>query len=240
MRPVKKGGPHLYVDGEDYPNARNGLVARLGLYCSYCERKINSAIEVEHIQHKSHYTHLEKKWENFLLSCKNCNTIKGTKDFPLAEWLIPDRDNTYEAYIYDLNGEVQVNPNLSPNIYKAAKNTHEIVGLDKEINSEAFSVSNQVYIDRKMQRMEIWLKVNHYKKALEDSYSELLEDTIIDLALANGFFSIWMKGFDGNNQFRQKLIKKFVGTEVGCFDPINSNSVSPHPNADKLIDGGKL
>lgn len=240
MRPVKKGGPHLYTNGEDYPIARNGLVARLGLYCSYCERQIPAAIEVEHIQHKSLYTHLEKKWENFLLSCKNCNTIKGTKDFPLTDWLIPDRDNTFEAFIYNFDGQVDVNPALLPNIYQAAENTREIVGLNKKINDDAFSINNQVYIDRRMQRMQAWLKVKHYKKALEENYSEVLENTIIDLALATGFFSIWMAGFDGNNKFRQKLIKSFLGTEVGCFDATNSNSISPHPNSDKLISGGKL
>src|SRR2546425_11096780 len=52
MRPVDKGAaPAVYAR---YQDAGPDLRARLGDYCSYCERQIETHLAVEHVQPKSH------------------------------------------------------------------------------------------------------------------------------------------------------------------------------------------
>ena len=51
MRPVDKGtAPTVYTK---YQDAGPDLQSRLGDYCSYCERQIETHLAVEHIQPKS-------------------------------------------------------------------------------------------------------------------------------------------------------------------------------------------
>lgn len=46
MRPIDKGAaPAAY---RDYRDARKDLEQRLGLYCSYCERRFRTGLAVEH------------------------------------------------------------------------------------------------------------------------------------------------------------------------------------------------
>ena len=108
MRPIDRGGaPATYARYED---AKQDLVNRLGSYCSYCERRIATLLAVEHIQPKAlpQYAHLEREWTNFLLSCVNCNSAKLTTPIELADYLLPDRDNTFLAYSYAITGMVEV------------------------------------------------------------------------------------------------------------------------------------
>ncbi|MEM8995751.1 MAG: HNH endonuclease [Acidobacteriota bacterium] len=77
--PADGGAPEV-VDFEDYADAKADLVSRLGLFCSYCERAINTNLAVEHIQPKKGdfgRPDLAGRWENFLLACVNCNSTKG-------------------------------------------------------------------------------------------------------------------------------------------------------------------
>ena len=52
MRPVRRGDSPQTGDFDDYANAKKSLVSRLGLYCSYCERRVVTMLHVEHIQPK--------------------------------------------------------------------------------------------------------------------------------------------------------------------------------------------
>src|SRR5260221_6501574 len=75
MRPVDKGAaPALY---ENYQEAGPDLQVRLGDFCSYCERQIETHLAVEHVQPKSHVPALATVWSNFLLGCVHCNSSKG-------------------------------------------------------------------------------------------------------------------------------------------------------------------
>ena len=66
MRVIDRGMSPLAADYENYRDAFPELVARLGFYCSYCERRIPTNLAVEHIQPKDHptYKHLVGRWEN--------------------------------------------------------------------------------------------------------------------------------------------------------------------------------
>lgn len=83
MRPLDKGAVPRAGDGAirfgHYSDAHPHLVERLGDYCSYCERRLPASLAVEHVQPKSHVPELETSWDNFLLACTNCNSVKGSK-----------------------------------------------------------------------------------------------------------------------------------------------------------------
>ena len=63
------------------------LQERLGDYCSYCERQIETHLAVEHIKPKSHDPGLRRAWNNFLLACTNCNSSKGGTPVNVADFL---------------------------------------------------------------------------------------------------------------------------------------------------------
>ena len=66
-------------DYADYRDAKNPLMANLGRYCSYCENdKDEEDLKVEHITAKSQGGPVTS-WDNFLLSCGVCNSVKLTK-----------------------------------------------------------------------------------------------------------------------------------------------------------------
>ena len=108
MRPVNRGTPPTDASGkeisfEEYNDAREDLVHRIGAYCSYCELP-QPTPDVEHVQPKSLRPTLRLVWKNFLLACKSCNSIKQDKPVRLSQTLWPDRDNTARAFLYEPAG----------------------------------------------------------------------------------------------------------------------------------------
>jgi uncharacterized protein (TIGR02646 family) len=155
MRVIDRGASPRAADYENYRDSFGELSSRLGPYCSYCERRIATELAVEHIQPKAilAYAHLEGRWENFLLGCKNCNSTKGKKDVVLSEVLLPDRDNTSAAYEYTVDGRVEIQALAAPQ-QAIARATLALTGLDKPLNEVRDSNGALVAIDRVAQRME--------------------------------------------------------------------------------------
>jgi uncharacterized protein (TIGR02646 family) len=241
MRPVSKGAvPYKYIDGQPYGKAVEGLAARIGRYCSYCERCLNNGIEVEHIQPKSVHVLLETLWSNFLLSCKNCNSTKSKKDPTPADWLIPDRDNTAAAFTYRKDGVIDVNAALVPPQSILATNTLDLMKLNRKIRTLHDEKGVLVALDRRNQRLEAWALAERWAIKYTANPTVDIEDAITDIAIASGFFSIWMTAFQAIPQMRRKLIQGFSGTEVVCFDPLTTLPLLPHPNLDGWISGGKI
>ena len=85
MRPINRGdAPQAF---NDYKAAKPFLTDRLGTYCSFCERRIPTNLAVEHILPKDEdlpFADLRNEWTNFLLSCVNCNSSKGTD---IIDWV---------------------------------------------------------------------------------------------------------------------------------------------------------
>lgn len=252
MRPVRRGPSPQVSDFTDYRDAYPELVSRLGPYCSYCERRIATQLAVEHIQPKglAQYAALESRWDNFLLACVNCNSTKGDKDVPLADVLLPDRDNTFIAYRYAQDGTVSVDNALAPMVTAQAQATLALVGLDKAIAQEVDANSKLVAIDRVSQRMQAWLLALNSKEELDtEPQSAGLRRQIIRTAVENGFFSIWMAVFAADADMRSRLIDAFsnvghagvTGTRgSGSFDSATTAPIQPAPNPDALANGGKL
>jgi uncharacterized protein (TIGR02646 family) len=237
MRPLRKGSAFQFTDGDPYDDAREGLAARIGRYCCYCERFLEHGIEVEHIQPKSNYPDLERIWANFLLACKNCNATKRDKDLKPSDCLIPDRDNTFLAFRYLEDGIVEASNSLTePNKIRATE-TLSLVGLNKVVKPTLDEAGSIVPLDRRNQRLEAWLKAERYRSFRDQNKSPQLEQAIIDLAIQTGFFS--MAAFEGEPVIRKRFLVAFPGTELDCFDAETTDSNLPHPNRDNLSDGGK-
>lgn len=244
MRPVRRGPSPLSRDFDDYKDAKAELVSRLGPYCSYCERRIATGLEVEHIQPKSlaAYSALIGSWGNFLLACLNCNRTKRDKEVALAEFLLPDRDNTFAAYQYAADGKVTAGAGLTGRQRQMAQATLGLVGLDKPVEKFEDSNGKMVALDRVAQRMQVWGIAESAKVDVEASPGvEAVRRNVVRTALAEGYFSVWMTVFAGDAEMRERLVDGFSGTrESGCFAVGTAAVVRPAPNPDGLADGGKV
>jgi uncharacterized protein (TIGR02646 family) len=190
---VKRGASPKTDDFADYADAKLYLISRLGSYCSYCERKINTQLAVEHIQPKAlpAYAHKIGEWGNFLLACVNCNSTKKDKDVILADVFLPDRDNTFIAFQYTLDGKVQPANGIAVGLANKAKDTLALSGLDKKINTVFDENGKQIAIDRVSQRMEAWLIAEDAKNDVNaNPINQAVRKGAVRTALASGFFSI--------------------------------------------------
>ncbi len=229
-------------DFPDYEDAKPYLLSRLGPFCSYCERRIATNLAVEHIQPKGlpQYAALERRWDNFLLGCVNCNSTKGDKDVLLNQYYLPDRDNTFAAFDYQPDGTVHAKPGD-----RIGKDTLALTGLDKSIRQTFDDNGKQVAMDRVADRMEVWGIALEAKAELD--HGNITANAVVVTAIGHGFFSVWMKVFEGDVATRQLLIdgfngthgyRGFQGTAKDCFDA-QTQPVSPRPPTG-LPDGSKI
>ncbi len=245
MRPVRRGPSPQAHDFDPYREAFPYLVSRLGTYCSYCERRIATVLDVEHIQPKGgDYArpHLAGRWDNFLLACRNCNSSKKDKDVILGDVLLPDRDNTFVAFVYSPDGGIGPADGLPPAIAGMARAILRLTGLDKRPSVTLDENDRIVATERVSQRMEAWLEAEEAKADVDADPGNLaIKRRVVKHALALGFFSIWMTVFNDDVDMRNRLIDAFQGTrDSGCFDVATTLPVSPAPNLDGLADGGKV
>jgi hypothetical protein len=244
MRPIRRGASPIDGDYADYADAKADLVARLGPYCSFCERRIPTNLAVEHVQPKGlvAYAHLIGRWNNFLLACVNCNSSKGKRDVKLANVLLPDRDNTFAALVYLIDGSIEASPiAVAAGLLQSVTNTLALTGLDKAALNSPDANGRQVALDRVRQRMEAWLVAIDSQSELASAPQNVaLRSQIVKTAAATGFFSIWMTVFQSDTNMLGRLIDAFEGTRAsGCFDNAGI-VVTPAPNPDGLFAGGKL
>jgi hypothetical protein len=117
-----------------------------------------------------------------------------------------------------------------------------MTGLDKKISMTQDENGKQVALDRVSQRMEAWAIAEEGRTdALANPANVEMRRCLINLAIATGFFSIWMTVFAAEPDMRNCLIDAFPGTRgSGCFDQITTQPVSPAPNPDQLMQGGKI
>jgi uncharacterized protein (TIGR02646 family) len=256
LRPISRGNSPLgKKDYKNYQDAKTNLIDRISSgcsegrhiasYCSYCERKIDTNLAVEHIQPKNGKfgkPKLAGHWHNFLLACVNCNSTKGHKEVRLNNLFLPDRDNTFYVFTYMADGNIEPLNTLSNNNKIKANNTLSLVGLNKfarEIHSQSGKLIAQ---DRMSQRIEIWslaeTSLDDYINNLE---SKIMKKYIVKVMLTSGFFSVWMTVFKDYSDMRVLFINAISGTkESECFDESTGETISPHPNCDGLDSGGKI
>lgn len=233
MRPVKKnnvGQTINFINSKnekeeitvksDYPNyseAKKPLIGCLGSYCSYCEAPMAFGnLQVEHLSPKAHGG--ANKWENFLLSCNVCNSIKAHPgNIELSDYHWPHVNNTFYDYIYDCGGRILLNPQLKGLSKDRAQKLYNWLKLGRHPKDSQNIPSSADF--RWRARYETWNKASRSKKKFEsgsDSLSEIIED-----AKKYGYWSIWFTVFKDCPDIRKALIENFEGTDPTCFDPNN-------------------
>ena len=214
MRPVDKGAaPAIY---DRYQDASVDLRARLGDYCSYCERQIETHLAVEHVQPKIRRTSLRNSWTNFLLGCVHCNSSKGKKRVSLGDYFWPDRDNTLRAFEYVNGGLLQPNAELASVDQVRARKTIALTGLDKFPGSHGREPTAS---DRRwLRRQEAWQLAKKSRARLTHQDTAAMRDQIVETAIARGMFCIWWTVFAGDVDMRRRLREAFVGTHAASFD----------------------
>ena len=220
MRPVDRGtAPAVYVN---YQEAGPDLRKQLGNYCSYCERWIETNLAVEHIQPKSAVPELSTKWENFLLACVNCNSIKGHTWINLTDYFWPDTENTLRAFQYLPGGRIGPYPGLLSAMAGKAVATLQLTGLDRYPGKvgQAPTESDQ----RWLRRQQIWQLARENRSRLSAHDTAVVRELIVENAIARGMFSIWWTVFADDVDMRRRLRQAFVGTHEGSFD-ISENLV---------------
>lgn len=153
MRPVDKGAAPTEAFTR-YADAAAPLIERLGRYCSYCERQIETHLAVEHVRPKLKAPELSLSWSNFLLACSNCNSCKGTSAVVLSDYFWPDRDNTLRAYEYTNGGLVRPSAGLSEINRARAEASIALLGLDRYPGSPAGGPTEHDL--RWLRRREVW------------------------------------------------------------------------------------
>lgn len=220
MRPVDKGpAPTIYAR---YQDAGPDLRDRLGDYCSYCERRIETNLAVEHIQPKSVAQALTADWKNLLLACTNCNSTKGDIPIELVDYFWPHIDNTLLAFKYLPGGLIDPHPDLEPAMATKAVATLKLTGLNRYPGG---SEQEPTKSDKRwLRRQQAWKKAERYRDSLARQNTVKLRELIVDVATAWGEFSIWWTVFAGDLDMRRRLRKAFIGTHAASFD-VNENPI---------------
>jgi HNH endonuclease len=211
MRPVERGAAP--ANATTYEAMSPTLFARLGRYCSYCEFPLEHVPHAEHIVPKDRFPPYRDRWDNLLVACTWCNSHKG-KVLPrpqdLADYLWPTTDNTARAFRY-ANAIPVVDTSLAPAMQDKAARLRGCVKL---------GVADDLRASR---RAAVLTQAQTYCARLASSPDpSLARDLIVALAVKTGFFSVWMEVFEGDPSMRQRFIRAFEGTAVGCFDPLTA------------------
>lgn len=215
MRPVSRGAnPGAFTR---YREAADPLMERLGCYCSYCERYIETHLAVEHIQPKDTNPLLALAWDNFLLACVNCNSCKGDSPIDINQYLWPDTDNTLRAFSYR-QALVDVNSQISGANQPLALALLKLVGLDKDPGNPAID-RRPTDADRRWRtRQDIWDLATLSKRDLEEADTPQMRAQIVRTARARGGFAIWFTVFCDDQDMLKRLAGEFPGTAAECFD----------------------
>ncbi|WP_410005396.1 HNH endonuclease signature motif containing protein [Aequorivita nionensis] len=203
MRAVNKGNsPRTYTR---YQDARNDLGGRIDWHCSYCEMAITNMIEVEHIVPRDNGG-APLDWENFLLSCKYCNTVKGARNPSRTGYIWPDRDNSDLAFDYSEAGGITAKP--TP-VRTEALATIELMGLDRNPgmpNEPTKADSRWIF------RLQSWQIAKYSFENWQDSPSPQMANQIALTAKGMGFYSIWVKVFENEPEVLEQLRSEIIGT----------------------------
>ena len=214
MRPVERGtAPRDYAN---YRNAIGDLENRLGKYCSYCERRLPTSLAVEHMAPKSIHPDREVEWDNFLLGCTNCNSVKDDVDIADDDILWPDRHNTMLALAYSPGGFVRLAAGLGPELRRRAQALVDLVGLDRHGWRGGQQPARRDL--RWKDREEVWTIAERHRDTFESlNRSEEALGLILDVAKGYGCFSVWFAVFDRHVDVKLALIDAFSGTAESCF-----------------------
>ena len=207
MRRVDRGPWPLDEENRErrfhpYQKAKADLLARLGNYCSYCERP--GDLHVEHVIPVEHRDDLEEEWTNFLLGCANCNGTKQHRNPSRDGYLWPDEDDTQAVFEYLPDGIVRVRTGIPEPDRTEAENLFNLVGLGRRPTNDPRASDL-----RWRKRREAWRTAEMARQRIAEGDDP---EWVIRLAQASGFWSVWMAVFHEYPDVRNRLEGGFPGT----------------------------
>lgn len=207
MRPVFKGTAlQAYTS---YREAKDDLRNRIGSYCSYCEMNISNQPDIEHVAPKSKNPELENDWDNFLLACKTCNTLKLNFNDNREGYIFPDTHNTAYAYKYTQT-TIGVNAALNDIEQKFAQATLDLVKINREKDTEGRTD------DRRIARLREW---NKALDSLEDFKSCSTDQMAKQIGRSpEGFHSSWLEIFKDYPKVKEEILNQLSGTNMSCYN----------------------
>jgi hypothetical protein len=223
MRPIEKGqwpvesnNPAVRKRFSPYDTAKDDLFNSIGEYCSFCECwSMSSSIAVEHVQAQKYeensiyiYAHLAEDWENFILACVHCNSIKNTKNVILPGSYMPHITNTWHCFEYKQGGLVTINIQRPDSEQQFAEDLMNLVGLDRRPGKPQYSSKDRRWEYRRI----AWELAERYLKKFEDGSVD--QETICDLAKQKGFWSVWITVFAAHATVKSALSISFKGTFI--------------------------
>lgn len=203
MRAVNKGTSNKKYNR--YQEARNDLAKQIGWFCSYCEMAVSNMIEVEHVV-PIDKGGSELDWENFLLSCKYCNTVKGAKNSSRDGYIWPDKDNSDLAFSYSETNGIEAR---NSQVQWEAKATIQLMGLDRNPGMQNEPTKADA---RWISRLQAWFISNSSYKNWNAKPTAEMAFQISLTALGTGFYSIWCKVFENEPYVLNEIRKQFAGT----------------------------
>ncbi len=215
MRPVNKGDEPrengALVEFKEYGDARPYLIERLGDYCSYCEVQITNPA-TEHIQPKRVAPGIETNWYNLLLSCANCNSIKGDEYLDLCNYYWPDIHNTFLLFEFHPFGVVTIKNTPHTTIDKEiVEKTLNLTGLNRY--GTTISVADRRWIKRGQTYGKAKDALQYYISNNKPADYIL---SITNTATSTGFWSIWMQIFEMEDAVITELMNVFPNTYSDC------------------------
>lgn len=211
MRPINRGAWPTKANGNKYVfnnwrRAKPYLVDRTGLYCHFCEMRVNNSLAVEHIKSRTDHPKLSNYWNNFLLICTSCNSSKNAKQVlsPYNQkYYWPHLNNTLLAFYSPLSGpDAQIvipKSGLTANQKSRAESTIALYELDKRSTSDGDSDNR--YIERiRATKLAI-------DRLIEYQKGQTTINAIVAMATTTGFFSVWFDVFSNITPVKQALLQ---------------------------------
>lgn len=203
MRAVYKGTTTQVFT--NWNQARDPMVARIGWYCSYCEMSVSQMIAIEHIVPRDNGG-APLDWENFLLSCVYCNSVKKARNVSRAGYFWPDIDNTDLAFLYDKTEAVVTVPGPTQ---VAAESTIDLTGLDR-MPGAANTPTNRD--SRWIHRLRVWLRAERCLEIWQNHPQQHTAELISMIAAEMGFYSVWTTVFAAEAAAIPIIKSAFIGT----------------------------
>ncbi len=239
MRPIiiskKKGQDSIY---NPWRLAKLELINEIGAYCVYCEKKLSrSALDIDHVLGKkvkdasgrlkyegSEYTF---NWNNFMLACKNCNSIKSNKDIAETNPYLPHTNNLLHFMLIKEGGLIEIKKDLARGDLDRVQAFFDLVGLDRNPGHKNYSQ----FDDRWESRLKAFDIAKRQLNKYEISTNKPAElETIVTLAEAYGFFSVWYYQFINYPDVLNAIINGFSSDEIKIipFPGTHTHSFEPH------------
>ena len=212
MRPVNKGNaPRAYTI---YQDAIPDLRDRIGKTCSYCETNVSNSAEVEHVVPQNNGGAV-LDWNNFLISCKQCNINKSDNNLNRGDYVWPDEDNTLKAIEFIPPFCVGLSTAQPPNEQTFAINTIMLCGLDKWPGGNREPTKKDF---RWRDRCEAFAIAEEQLASFGTSPNQATAEIIGRSVSQSGFFSVYFHVFRNEPLVLAELIRFSTGIDPNCFD----------------------